>query len=116
MIVFDLRCGKAHVFEAWFGSTADYDAQTARGLVACPICDDTRVAKAVMAPAVPAKSNRAVSPAVVKAALGHASIRSTEVYAHATRENVEAALREVDGPPRLRLADLRKEYEGRVAA
>lgn len=69
MIVFDLRCGQAHVFEAWFGSTADYDAQVARGLVACPICDDVGVTKAAMAPAVPAKSNRAASPAVVKAGL-----------------------------------------------
>lgn len=48
---------------------------------------------------------------VVKAALGHASIRSTEVYARQTRENVEAALREVDAKPRLRIADLRKAHE-----
>lgn len=53
---------------------------------------------------------------VVKAALGHGSIRSTEVYARATREKVEAALHEVDGKPRLRLADLRKMHEGRVGA
>lgn len=45
---------------------------------------------------------------VVKAALGHSSIRSTEVYARQTRENVDAALREVDDKPRLRLADLRR--------
>lgn len=51
---------------------------------------------------------------VVKARLGHSSIRSTEVYARATREKVEAALHEVDGKPRLRLADLRKQHEGRV--
>ena len=58
MIVFDLRCGTAHVFEAWFGSTADYDAQVARGLIACPLCGDTEIAKAIMAPAVGAKGNR----------------------------------------------------------
>jgi hypothetical protein len=58
MIVFDLRCGGAHVFEAWFGSTADYDAQRTRGLIACPLCGDTGVGKAVMAPAVAAKGNR----------------------------------------------------------
>lgn len=51
---------------------------------------------------------------IVKAALGHSSIRSTEVYARQTRENVEAALREVDGRPRLRKADLRKMHEGRA--
>lgn len=59
MIVFDLRCGGGHVFEAWFGSGADFDAQQARGLIACPVCETSDVAKAAMAPAVPAKSNRA---------------------------------------------------------
>lgn len=58
MIVFDLRCGNAHVFEAWFGSTGDYEAQGARGLIGCPICGSTDIVKAAMAPAVPAKSNR----------------------------------------------------------
>ena len=62
MIVFDLRCGAGHVFEAWFGSTADYDAQQARGLLACPVCDDTAIGKAAMAPAVPAKGNRGAAP------------------------------------------------------
>jgi hypothetical protein len=58
MIVFDLKCAHDHVFEAWFGSSADYQAQSARGLVACPICGDSRVAKAVMAPAVASKGNQ----------------------------------------------------------
>lgn len=58
MIVFDLQCEAAHVFEAWFGSSADYDSQQARGLIACPFCDSTAITKAAMAPAVPAKSNR----------------------------------------------------------
>lgn len=59
MIVFDLRCGAhGHPFEAWFGSSADYDDQQARGLIACPLCGGTDVMKAPMAPAVPAKGNR----------------------------------------------------------
>lgn len=65
MIVFDLRCGGgSHVFEAWFGSSADYESQRERGLVACPMCGDTAVDKAVMAPNVAAKGNRrAAAPA-----------------------------------------------------
>lgn len=58
MIVFDLKCGSGHVFEAWFGSSDDYEEQRERGLVACPICESGEVTKAAMAPAVPAKGNR----------------------------------------------------------
>ena len=58
MIVFDLRCARAHVFEAWFASTSAYEEQRARRLVACPTCGETGVEKAVMAPNVGAKSNR----------------------------------------------------------
>ncbi len=61
MIVFDLKCeGAGHVFEAWFGSSADYEDQKARGLLACPMCGDSRIGKALMAPAVAAKGNRRV--------------------------------------------------------
>lgn len=81
MIVFDLRCGGAgHVFEAWFGTSDDYEGQRARGLIACPLCGDTVIDKAAMAPRVGAKTNRsetarpialpAESPAEVKAMLG----------------------------------------------
>lgn len=71
MIVFDLKCGSSHVFEAWFGSSADYDDQQARGLVSCPICGDGSVVKAVMAPNVGAKGNAgpATPPAAIKAAM-----------------------------------------------
>ena len=62
MIIFDLKCKpQGHVFEAWFGSTADYESQCARGLVACPICGAPEVVKAPMAPAVAAKSNAAAA-------------------------------------------------------
>ncbi len=69
MIVFDLRCAGGHVFEAWFGSSDDFAAQQSRGLVACPICSDADVAKAAMAPAVAAKSNRSADAASVKRGL-----------------------------------------------
>lgn len=62
MIVFDLKCTGGHVFEAWFGSSADFEGQKERGLLACPLCSDTSIGKAVMAPAVPAKGNREPLP------------------------------------------------------
>jgi|ERR1051325_8935490 hypothetical protein len=53
MIIFDLKCAPGgHVFEAWFGSTEDYEAQRERGLVSCPICGAQAVDKAPMAPRV----------------------------------------------------------------
>lgn len=58
MIVFDLQCSRDHVFEAWFGSSGDYEEQKARGLVSCPVCGDAMVGKAVMAPAVAPKGNQ----------------------------------------------------------
>ncbi|MEA3063802.1 MAG: hypothetical protein QOJ27_230 [Sphingomonadales bacterium] len=74
MIIFDLRCeARGHVFEAWFGSSEDYEAQRGRGLVACPICGSTGVAKAPMAPVVAAKGNRTPSPQQVKALLAAAA-------------------------------------------
>lgn len=59
MIVFDLKCASGgHVFEAWFGSSDDYESQKARGLVECPLCRSPEIDKAVMAPRVGAKGNR----------------------------------------------------------
>ena len=62
MIVFDLRCGSGHVFEAWFGSSAAYEEQRAAAMIACPLCGTNDVAKAVMAPNVAAKGNRRAAP------------------------------------------------------
>ena len=56
MIVFDLKCGREHVFEAWFGSSADYEDQRGRGLIQCPMCGDDDVGKAVMAPRLGGKA------------------------------------------------------------
>jgi hypothetical protein len=71
VIIFDLKCApQGHVFEAWFGSNEDYEAQRARGLVACPICGAGEVDKAPMAPRVPAKGKATgLPPEAVKAVL-----------------------------------------------
>ena len=69
MIIFDLRCAaQGHVFEAWFGSSEDYESQRARGLVSCPVCGASEVDKAPMAPAVGRKGNQAeaAQPGTVK--------------------------------------------------
>jgi hypothetical protein len=51
VIVFDLKClSGCAVFEGWFSSSSDFAEQTERGLVQCPYCGSTEVAKAPMAP------------------------------------------------------------------
>lgn len=52
MIKYALACEHEHTFEGWFGSSADYDDQQARGLVECPACASKAVRKQIMAPAV----------------------------------------------------------------
>jgi len=76
MIRYALTCEHDHPFEAWFASSADYDVQVERGLVECPLCASTKVAKQIMAPAV-AGTKRTSGPspqeqAVMMEALGKA--------------------------------------------
>jgi hypothetical protein len=79
MIVFDLQCrDSGDVFEAWFRSGAEYEEQSANGLVQCPVCQSTRIAKAPMAPHVPAKSAAATSPQARLAALQAAMLKDSE--------------------------------------
>lgn len=63
MIVFDLRCPDAHIFEIWFASSEAFEEQRIGGLIACPMCGSTDVVKAVMAPRVAPKGERAQTPA-----------------------------------------------------
>jgi hypothetical protein len=52
MILYDVRCGNDHVFEAWFPDSDGFDAQAKAGQVACPLCGYTAVERAPMAPNV----------------------------------------------------------------
>ena len=60
MIRYALQCEHEHGFEAWFGGSADYDAQAAAGLVECPVCGSRAIGKQIMAPAV--SGTRKASP------------------------------------------------------
>ncbi|MCG9917351.1 MAG: DUF1178 family protein [Phenylobacterium sp.] len=52
MIRYALVCAHDHEFEGWFGASADFDDQKARGLLSCPVCETAEVRKQIMAPAV----------------------------------------------------------------
>ena len=52
MIRYALICDAAHEFESWFASSASFEDQAKRGFVTCPVCNSTKVERAVMAPNV----------------------------------------------------------------
>lgn len=57
MIHYQLRCTNDHAFDGWFDSSAGFEKQAKRGLLECPTCGTPKVERALMAPAVPKKSN-----------------------------------------------------------
>ena len=62
MIHYQLRCSKTHEFDGWFSSGDSFDKQAKMGLVECPECGDTKVERALMAPAVPKKRSSMTPP------------------------------------------------------
>ena len=65
MIKYALVCDQEHPFEGWFGKSADYDDQTERGLIECPVCGTRAVRKQIMAPAVAGtKAQTSAAPGV----------------------------------------------------
>ena len=45
MIAYDLQCVNGHAFEGWFEDSDAYQSQKKRGLIACPVCNDTHVSR-----------------------------------------------------------------------
>jgi hypothetical protein len=65
MILYQLRCGKDHEFEAWFKDGQTCDRQLVRKTVECPACGNRKITKALMAPRIgsPEKKQQANVPA-----------------------------------------------------
>ena len=88
MIRFSLVCEHDHEFEAWFRSSADFEAQKKRGFVDCPTCGSSRVDKALMAPAVSTSEKKEK----MALAMGDAQRRALEemkALAAKVRENAD---------------------------
>lgn len=45
MIAFDLQCANGHTFEGWFEDGRAFEVQNRKGLITCPVCNDTSVSK-----------------------------------------------------------------------
>ncbi|MGL4264965.1 MAG: DUF1178 family protein [Afipia sp.] len=93
MIRYALRCERGHAFDSWFQSSAAYDSQHKRGLVACPVCESTKVEKAIMAPRITRKGKSKSIPEPV-AAPAEDTASTSLVMAPQERELV-AKLREL---------------------
>jgi hypothetical protein len=68
VIRYALTCDKGHTFESWFASSAAYDKQVKRSLVTCPVCDSSKVEKALMTPQLARTKKGAETPAAPVAA------------------------------------------------
>ena len=62
MIHYALQCREGHGFDGWFRDSAAFEAQAAGGLIACPNCADTKVTRALMAPAVTSGREKPAAP------------------------------------------------------
>ncbi len=92
MKVLDLKCAQQHVFEGWFASEEDFQSQRERGLVACPLCGQTRVEKQLSAPRLNLGASAPAVPAApasgeLPAAVGNPQLQA--LWLKAVRQIVE---------------------------
>ncbi|MBW2606814.1 MAG: DUF1178 family protein [Deltaproteobacteria bacterium] len=62
MIAYDLQCSSGHSFEGWFEDEQAYEDQKKRGLVTCPVCNDTCVSRIPSTFAIKSSQNPASFP------------------------------------------------------
>ena len=95
MIRYALRCERDHTFESWFQSSSAFDSQVKRKLVACPVCESTKVEKAIMAPQVVSKKRRETAPAAVPEPQPDVAAPGAQPLVMAQERELRAKLREL---------------------
>jgi hypothetical protein len=96
MILYQLRCGKDHEFEAWFKDGQTCERQLTRKTVECPACGSRKVAKALMAPRIGGsekKQQSATLPAKAPATEGN---HPMSVMASAMRQHLQEVRSKVE--------------------
>lgn len=78
MIKYKLKCGAGCLFEGWFRSSADFDAQAGAGSLECPVCGSIEVSRAIMAPAVVSGGGRAATLAEMQRTMAEAAARARD--------------------------------------
>lgn len=94
--VFDLHCDQAHVFEGWFASAQAYQDQHDRGLLSCPMCGSTQVARKVSAARLNVSNLRAQKrPAAGTAQAGAAQPSDSTQVVNAGTPEQQARLQQI---------------------
>jgi hypothetical protein len=76
MIKYALTCEQGHAFESWFASSTAYDKQVKNALVSCPVCNSTKVEKAIMAPRLAGTGKRDREPPTLPSPASGGGIKS----------------------------------------
>lgn len=96
MIRYQLSCDQEHAFESWFRDSAAFDDQSARGLLACPLCGSERIGKALMAPRLVKSGKRPEKSPAGEGGVPPASIESSlPVLVSPEEQAVRAKMRDM---------------------
>lgn len=119
MIRYALKCGEAHRFDGWFGSSDDFDRQRTAAQIGCVVCGSTAIEKDLMAPrvgAIPGEGTVTGGVGALRAAASPAeqALRDLRAKIEATSENVGRAfaaearrIHEGDAPVRAIIGEAR---------
>ena len=66
MIAYDLQCSQGHVFEGWFEDERAYKGQKRKGLLTCPVCNETGVIRVPSTFAIKSTATRSRSISTVQ--------------------------------------------------
>lgn len=96
MIRYALACEAGHAFESWFRDSDAFEKQAEAGLLSCPHCGSTRIAKQIMAPAVAMREEKPAPFAMMgeKEREMRALLRAFHDHLSANAEDVGSAFAE----------------------
>jgi hypothetical protein len=84
-----MACAKGHEFEGWFKDSAAYDSQESGGTLACPMCGDAHVRKAIMAPSVKTSVTKAKGNAMPASPLSPADSQKLQQFVAGYRKFIK---------------------------
>lgn len=89
MKVLNLRCVHDHRFEGWFASGDDFETQSGRGQVECPLCGDKGIERLPSAPRLNVMALRETPPAAAAPAVPDAGAQLQSLWMRAVRHMMD---------------------------